>query len=106
MLCSAAPYITRQASNETISQHLMASGFTWTTRGGIENNTAADDFAAFIGLARGQAGSAVFATWQAGELIVDPYSEAASGQKVLTLTALVDFKLVRPSSYKRIKFVA
>ena len=44
-------------------------------------------------------------TWEAGELIRDPYSGAAKGEVALTLCYLWDFALPRESSFPRIKFV-
>ena len=36
--------------NQTVAAFLRANGVTWTVRGGIEANTANDDFGAFVGL--------------------------------------------------------
>ena len=51
------------AENQTVAQFLRAAGLSWMARGEIETATAADDFAAFVGLARGIANAAVAAVW-------------------------------------------
>ena len=77
----------------------------WTTRGDLAATTAADDFAAFIGLGRGLDGSGVAAIWSAsGMLIRDPYTAAAKGEVALTLCFLWDFALPRPENFARLKF--
>ena len=40
--------------NQSIAQFLMASGLSWTARGGIDAATANGDFGAYIGLQRGE----------------------------------------------------
>ena len=55
-------------------------------RGEIEDNTANNDFGAFMGLARGIEGAAIAAVWDAGQLIRDPYTNAKTGEVELTLT--------------------
>ena len=35
--------------NETVAQFLMRSGMAWTVRGGIDTNTANNDFGAYVG---------------------------------------------------------
>ncbi|MCY4502819.1 MAG: hypothetical protein OXE57_14805 [Alphaproteobacteria bacterium] len=94
------------AENQTLAQFLMASGMSWKTRGNIEANTAADDFAAFIGRKRGITGAGVVALWTSGSLLRDPYSGAAKGEVALTLHTLWDFALPRASNFARLKFVA
>ena len=76
------------------------------TRGDIETGSAADDFGALIGLARGIEGAAVMAMWDAGQLIRDPYGGAATGEVALTLNYLWGFAVPRASNFARIKFVA
>ena len=92
--------------NQTVAQFLMASGVTWSTRGGIETATSNGDFGAYIGLARGIDGSARAAVWNAGELIRDPYSGAKKGEVSLTLNYLWDFAVPRTSNFRRLKFVS
>ena len=94
------------AENQTLAQFLMASGLSWRARGGIDTNTAAGDFGAFVGLNRGISGAAVSAIWQAGDLIRDPYGGAAKGEVALTLTYQWGFKIPRTSNFRRVKFVA
>ena len=91
--------------NQTIAQFLMASGMSWTMRGEIEDNTANNDFGAFMGLARGIEGAAIAAVWDAGQMVRDPYSGAKSGEVELTLNYLWNFKVVRTHNFKRLKFV-
>ena len=92
--------------NQTVAQFLAANGVTWGVRGGIETATAAGDFGAYIGLARGIDGAARAAVWSAGELIRDPYTGAKKGEVSLTLNYLWDFGVPRTSNFKRLKFVA
>jgi len=90
----------------SIAKYLMDAGLSWMTRGDIETTTAADDFAAFVGRARGIAGAAVAAVWASGQLIRDPYSGASKGEVALTLATYWGFKAPRPSNFGRVKFVA
>ena len=92
------------ASNETIAGFLRANGITWGVRGDVEAATASGDFAAFIGLARGQRGTAVAPIWSAATLITDKYTGAAKGEVQLTLSYLWAFGLPRTSNYRRIKY--
>ena len=46
----------------------MASGVSWTARGGIDANTANGDFGAYIGLSRGIEGAGIAAVWEQGQL--------------------------------------
>ena len=94
------------AENQTLAQFLMASGLSWRARGGIDTNTAAGDFGAFVGLNRGISGAAVSAIWQAADLIRDPYTGAAKGEVGVTLSYQWGFKIPRTSNFRRIKFVA
>ena len=71
---------------------LVSAGINWMTRAGIDANTANGDFGAYIGRRRNIAGAGVAAVWEAGELIRDPYSKAASGQVSLTLSSAVEFR--------------
>ena len=43
--------------NETVAQVLAGNGLSWMARGGIAADSDADEFGAFIGLARGMEGS-------------------------------------------------
>ena len=94
------------AENQTVAAFLREAGLSWMARGLIETDTAADDFAAFIGRAKGIEGAAVAAVWEAGELIRDPYSSAAGGEIALTLCYLWDFQVVRASNFARVTFAA
>ena len=94
------------ADNETIARFLTAAGLTWMVRGHIESNTANGDFGAFVGLARGMAGSGVAPVWNRGELVRDPYSNANKGEVKLTVNWLWNFGLPRTANFKRIKFVS
>jgi len=90
----------------TMATWLAEAGLTWSTRGGVEDATAANDFAAVIGLGRGLPGAGVVATWSGAQLIHDPYSGAAKGQVQLTLHHLWNYKIVRASNFATLKFVA
>ena len=49
--------------------------------------------------------SAVLAVWGAGPVVVrDPYSRAAEGEVSLTITALIDFQVVRPDAWRVSKY--
>ena len=93
------------AENQTVAQFLMASGINWTTRGNIDDATTNNKLGAFIGRGRGIDGAGVAAVWDAGELIRDPYTNAAKGEVVLTLNYLWNFGLPRPTNFARLKFV-
>ena len=102
-------WLAQQANsnrNETVAQVMMGNGLNWVARGGIEANSAAGDFGAFVGLAKGIEGAAVAAVWDAGQLITDPYSNSKTGEVELTLNYLWNFKVIRADSFKRLKFVA
>ena len=92
-------------SNETIARFLSGNGITWSTRGDIEAATGNGKFGAFVGLARGIAGTAVAPVWSAATLIRDPYSGAKSGEVQLTLSYLWAFGIPRTDNYRRVKFV-
>ena len=93
--------------NETMAQIMMANGLTWTTRGGIDANSAAGDFGAYIGLNRGIDGSAIAAVWDSGQLLRDPYGDhATKGEVALTLNYLWNLSFPRTANFKRLKFVA
>ena len=92
--------------NQTLAQFLMASGLSWGVRGGLETTTTNGKFGAYIGRARGIEGAGVVPVWQDGFLTVDPYTEAAKGEIVLTLSTFWNFGLVRPTNFSRIKFVS
>ena len=89
----------------TLAKYLRDAGLSWMARGNIDDATDNDDYGAFIGRKRGIDGAAVAAVWDAGELIRDPYTEAAKGEVALTLIYLWDFGLPRTSNFRRIKFV-
>ena len=92
-------------NNQTLAAFLRVAGMSWMSRGEIDDNTANNDFGAFVGLGRGIEGAGVAAVWEAGELIRDPYSGAAKGEVAITLCYLWDFALPRVANFKRIKFV-
>ena len=91
--------------NQSIAQFLMASGLTWTTRGGIDAATTNGKFGAYVGLARGVDGAGIAAVWEQGQLIRDPYSGAKSGEVQLTLNYLFQLAFPRTDNFKRLKFV-
>ncbi len=93
------------ADNQTIAQFLMASGMSWTARGGIDTNTANGDFGAYVGLANGLEGAGIAAVWNSGSLIRDPYTKADTGEVKLTLNYLWQLAFPRTANFKRVKFV-
>ena len=97
--------INATADNMTLASFLRTAGLSWMARGEIDTNTANGDFGAFVGRSMGIDGAGVSAVWEAGELIRDPYSGAASGTVALTLCYLWSFGLPRPSNFARVKFV-
>ena len=96
---------TAAVSLDTAAQFLRNNGINWTARGDIETATATGDFGAFVGRARGQAGSAVAPMWAGGSLVRDPYTSAKNGEVQLTLSYLWNFGIPRGANYRRIKFV-
>ena len=92
--------------NQTIAQFMMASGLSWGSREGINVDTAADDYGAFVSRARGLAGAGVAAVWNAGQMIVDEITGADEGSVKLTLNYLWQFDLPRASNFARLKYVA
>ena len=91
--------------NQTVAAFLRANGVSWTTRGGIDTATSNGDFAAYVGLARGNAGAGVAAVWMAAELIADSFTGAKSGEVQLTLSYLWQLAFPRTDSFKRLKYV-
>ena len=96
---------TTATNNQTLAAFLRVAGLSWSARGSIEPNSANGDFGAFVGRSKGIDGAGVAAVWEAGELIRDPYTDAAKGTVHLTLCWLWDFGLPRTSNFQRIKFV-
>ena len=96
---------TTATNNQTLAAFLRVAGLSWAARGSIEDASANGDFGAFVGRSKGIDGAGVAAVWEAGELIRDPYSDAAKGTVHLTLCYLWDFGLPRTSNFQRIKFV-
>lgn len=97
--------INATADNMTLAAFLRKAGLMWSARGEIEDNTANNDFGAFVGRRQGIDGAGVAAVWEAGELIRDPYTGAAKGEVSLTLCYLWNFGLPRTSNFQRFKFV-
>lgn len=93
------------ADNQTIAAFLQTGGLSWVVRGDIDTNTANGDWGAFVSLGRGLEGAAVCPVWLAGEMIVDPYSEAKNGKVLVTINMLWNFSLVRASNFARLKYV-
>ena len=98
--------INSAADNMTLAAFLRGAGLSWASRGEIETDTAADDWAAFVGLGRGIEGAGVAALWEAGMLLRDPYSASASGQVNLTLSYFWALGFPRAANFARIKFAA
>ena len=93
-------------NQRTIAAILMENGLAWTTRDGIDTNTANGDFGAYIGLAQGIDGAAVASVWNQGRLVRDEFSGKAKGEIELTLDYQWDFAVVRGENFRRLKFVA
>ena len=91
--------------NQSIAQFLMASGLSWTARGGIDAATTNGKFGAYVGLARGVDGAGIAAVWEQGQLIRDPYSGATTGEVQLTLNYLFQLAFPRTDNFKRLKYV-
>ena len=97
--------VNSTASNETLGEFIRRAGVMWGVREGIDTNTANDDFGVYFGLNRGIEGAGIAAVWEAGELIRDPYSDAAKGNVQLTLNYLWQTAYPRTDNFKRIKYV-
>ena len=92
--------------NQTVAAFLRANGVTWTTREGIDTNTANGDFGAYIGLARGVDGAGVAPIWNRAQIIRDTYGDhATKGEVGLTLNTFWNFDLPRAANFKRLKYV-
>ena len=97
--------VTTATNNQTLAAFLRLAGLSWSARGSIQDATTNNTFGAFVGRRMGIDGAGVAAVWEAGELIRDPYTDAAKGTVHLTLCWLWDFGLPRASNFARIKFV-
>ena len=93
-------------NQRTLAAILRENGLTWTTRDGIEPNTANNDFGAYIGKAQGIEGAAVAAVWNQGRLVRDEFTAKAKGEIELTLDYQWDFAVVRDANFHRLKFVS
>ena len=94
------------ADNQSIAQFLMASGLSWTARGGIDTATTNGKFGAYVGLARGVEGAGIAAVWEQGQLVRDIYGDhATKGEVGLTLNYLFQLAFPRTDNFKRLKFV-
>ena len=91
--------------NQTVAQFMMASGLSWGSREGINEDTDNNDFGAFVSRRRGIEGAGVAAVWNAGQMIVDEITGADSGEVKLTLNYLWQFDLPRASNFARLKYV-
>ena len=91
--------------NQTMAQFMMASGVTWSVRGGIDTNTANGDFGAYVGLSNGIEGAGIAAVWSQASLVRDIYSGAKSGEVQLTLNYLWQLAFPRTANFKRLKYV-
>ena len=93
--------------NQTVAQFLRANGVNWTTRAGIDTNTANGDFGAYIGLARGSDGAAVAPVWNKAQLVRDGFgAHAQKGEVGLTLHYFWNFGITRTANFKRLKYVS
>ena len=78
----------------------------WVVREGIGADDSAGSFGAVLSLGRGLMGAAVCPIWESAQLVRDMYSGASSGDIQLVLNSYWDFKVLRPSNFGRVKFVA
>ena len=93
---------TAAVSLDTSAQFLRNSGITWTARGDIDTNTANGDFGAFVGRARGQAGSAVAPdVVRAASSYVTRTPAPRTVRCNLPSTILWNFGIVRGGNYRR-----
>ena len=92
--------------NQTIAQFLRESGISWSTRGGIDTNTANGDFGAYVGLNQGVEGAAIAAVWESASMLRDPWSGSTKGEVGIVLNTLWDFAIPRPANFKRLKYVS
>ena len=99
------PANTGGATSQNMLAVMRDNGLDFMSREGIDTGTANGDFGGFVGRARGRAGAAVAAVWESGEMIRDNVTMAKSGQVALTLNALWNFAVPRPTNFGRIKFV-
>ena len=90
------------ASNDTIAKFLMDNGLSWRTRGGIESTTTSGKQFCAIGLGRGIQGAGQAVHWNAGMMVRDPYSAAASGVVKISLHTLWNWDLIRPENFAKI----
>ena len=94
----------------TTNGDVASSDYLRTHSQGIRvsaNITAAADSIqqALIHRTGGDVGAAaVLPVWSGLEILVDPYTEAASGQRSLTASMLFDFGVIRAAAYKSLKF--
>ena len=98
--------INSAADNMTLAQFMMASGLSWGSRANIDTATAAGDFGAFVGRARGMEGAGVCAVWDAGSMIVDEISESENGIVKLVMNYLWNVGYPRLDNFARVKFAA
>ena len=93
------------ADNQTLAAFLRANGMSWTVRAGIADATTNNSKMAAIGLARGQEGTGVVATWEGATLVRDVYTGASKGEVSLTLNTLWNWGLARSSNYAKLTAV-
>lgn len=98
--------VASTADSVTLAQFMKASGFSYRVRGGIDTNTANNDFMALMATQKGIQGAGVCAVWPSMSLIYDPYSKANSGIVKLTGSTLWAFGLPRASHWNRLKAVS
>ena len=94
------------AENQTVASFLREAGLSWSVRADLADATTNGKFGAFIGRSRGLSGAGVAAVWNAGQMIVDPYTKAATGEVAVTFHYLWGFELPRASNFARVKFVS
>ena len=100
----------KAASVFTTNGDVASSDYLRTHSNGIRvsaNITAPDPDVqqALIHRTGGDVGpAAVVPVWSGLEILVDPYTHAASGRRALTASMLFDFGVIRTAAYKSLKF--
>ena len=89
----------------TMRKHLMDEGLMWSTRADLADGTGNGKWLGFAGRKTDLQSSYACPVWNSGQLVVDPYTSAKSAKLLLTLHYFWNFKLIRASSFARIKFI-
>ena len=92
---------------ETVLEVVRRTGFRVQVSDHLTSGTAANTFVGVASKARGLPGSLVQPVWEAGSMIVDPYSRAGEGETRVTMNMLFGQPtVVRQDNWRRLKAVA